>query len=93
MPTKSRMRLSQVLQEAGDLVSVDDVCQTLQLERPEAAKQLARWQAQGLLRRLRQGVYAPVPLAAAGQEQVLEDPWIVVPGIVRACVYRRLERG
>lgn len=78
-PTKSRMRLSQVLQEAGDLVSVDDVCRTLHLKRPEAAKLLARWQTQGLLRRLRQGVYAPVPLAAAGQEQVLEDPWIVVP--------------
>ena len=77
--TKSRIRLSQVLQEAGDLVSVDDVCRTLQVERPEAAKVLARWQAQGLLRRLRQGIYAPVPLTALGQEQVLEDPWIVVP--------------
>jgi predicted transcriptional regulator of viral defense system len=78
-PTKSRIRLSQVLQEAGDLVSVDDVCRTLQFERPEAAKLLSRWQAQGLLRRLRQGFYAPVPLTALGQEQVLEDPWIVVP--------------
>ena len=43
--TKSRIRLSQVLQEAGDLVSVNDVCRTLQVERPEAAKVLARWQA------------------------------------------------
>lgn len=77
--TKSRTRLSQVLQQAGNLVSVGDVTQTLQLERKEAAKLLARWQSQGLLRRLRRGVYAPVPLIALGQEQVLEDPWVIVP--------------
>ena len=77
--TKSRLRLSQVLQKAGDLVSVNDVSQTLQMERTSAAKQLARWHLQGLLRRLRRGVYAPVPLTALGQEQVLEDPWVVVP--------------
>ena len=73
------MRLSQVLQQAGDLVSVNDVSQTLRMERPRAAKLLARWHLQGLLRRLRRGVYAPVPLTALGQEQVLEDPWVVVP--------------
>jgi len=49
------------------------------MERPRAAKLLARWHLQGLLRRLRRGVYAPVPLTALGQEQVLEDPWVVVP--------------
>ena len=77
--TKSRIRLSQVLQQAGELVTVGDVSQALDLERPEAAKLLARWRTQGFLKRLRQGVYAPVPLAALGQEQVLEDPWVVVP--------------
>ena len=77
--TKSRVRLSQVLQQAGDLVSVYDVSQTLHMERARAAKLLARWHLQGLLRRLRRGVYAPVPLTALGKEQVLEDPWVVVP--------------
>ena len=77
--TKSRVRLSQVLQQAGDLVSVNDVSRTLRMERTSAAKLLARWHLQGLLRRLRRGVYAPVPLTALGQEQVLEDPWVVVP--------------
>lgn len=79
--TKSRIRLSEVLQQAGDLVSVDDVSQALKMERSSAAKVLARWHLQGLLKRLRRGVYAPVPLAALGQEQVLEDPWVVVPEI------------
>jgi predicted transcriptional regulator of viral defense system len=77
--TKSRSRLSQVLQQAGDLVSVSDVSRTLRLERGEAAKILSRWQSQGWVRRLRHGVYAPVPLTALGQNQVLDDPWVVVP--------------
>ena len=76
---KSRLRLSQVLQQAGSLVSVGDVSQTLRIERQAAAQLLARWHAQGWLKRLRQGVYAPVPLTALGQEQVLEDPWVIVP--------------
>lgn len=76
---KSRARLSQVLQQAGDLVSVGDVSRTLRLDRTDAAKLLSRWRSQGWLRRLRHGVYAPVPLTAFGQEQVLDDPWVVVP--------------
>jgi predicted transcriptional regulator of viral defense system len=76
---KSRARLSRVLQQVGDLVSVADVSRTLQLERSQAAKLLSRWRSQGWLRRLRHGVYAPVPLTALGQEQVLDDPWVVVP--------------
>jgi predicted transcriptional regulator of viral defense system len=77
--TKGRAQLSHVLREAGDLVSVDDVSRTLRLQRSDAAKLLSRWQSQGWLRRLRRGIYAPVPLTALGQNQVLEDPWVVVP--------------
>lgn len=76
---KGRAKLGQVLQQAGDLVSVSDVSATLHLDRQTAAKWLARWQLQGWLRRVRRGVYAPVPLTALGQEQVLEDPWVIVP--------------
>jgi predicted transcriptional regulator of viral defense system len=91
--TKGRLRLSQVLQQAGDLVTVGDVSRALQLERPEAAKLLARWRSQGLLKRLRQGVYAPVPITALGQDQVLEDPWLVVPELFGPAYNRRVERG
>lgn len=76
---KGRIQLSQVLRGAGEVVSVDDVSGILGLERQAASKLLARWNGQGWLRRLRRGFYAPVPIAALGQEQVIEDPWIIVP--------------
>jgi predicted transcriptional regulator of viral defense system len=42
---------------------------------------------QGWVKRLRRGYYALVPLAALGQEQVLEDPWVMVPELFGpACI-------
>jgi predicted transcriptional regulator of viral defense system len=76
---KGRLQLSRVLQRSGDLVSVADASDALGVDRRRAARLLSRWRAQGWLRRLRRGIYAPVPLTALGQDQVLEDPWVVVP--------------
>jgi predicted transcriptional regulator of viral defense system len=84
---KGRGQLSQVLRGAGEVVSVDDVSGILSIERPAASKLLARWNDQGWVRRLRRGFYAPVPIAALGQEQVLEDPWVIVPELFGpACI-------
>jgi len=72
---------------AGEVVSVDDVSSILHIERRAAAKLLARWNGQGWVRRLRRGFYAPVPIALLGQEQVLEDPWVIVPELFGpACI-------
>lgn len=76
---KGRVRLSEVLQRAGELISVADVSSTLNIDRLTAARLLSRWHAQGVLRRVRRGTYAAVPLTALGQDQVLEDPWVLVP--------------
>jgi predicted transcriptional regulator of viral defense system len=76
---KGRARLSQVLQGAGELISVQDVTSALQVDRRGATKLLARWNAQGWINRLRRGIYVPVPLASIGQSQVLDDPWLIVP--------------
>jgi len=84
---KGRLQLSQVLRSAGEVVSVDDVSGILRIERQAASKLLARWNGQGWVRRLRRGFYAPVPLASLGQEQVLEDPWVIVPELFGpACI-------
>ena len=71
---KGRTQLSQVLRGAGEVVSVDDVSGILNIERQAASKLLARWNGQGWVRRLRRGFYAPVPIAALGQEQVSKTP-------------------
>jgi len=74
-----RHRLAAVLRLAGEFVTVDQASSALRVGRVAAAKTLARWAGQGWLRRIRRGLYAPVPLAASASDQVIEDPWTLVP--------------
>lgn len=76
----NRDRLAKVLRGTdGELVTVGHAAGALGLDRITAAKQLARWQDQGRLRRVRRGVYAAVPLTADVGDQIIEDPWTLVP--------------
>ena len=77
----SRARLSKVLQAAKELVVIGDVEKALSVDRNSAAKMLSRWQRQGWLKRVGRGIYAPVPLDASTGEQVLEDPFVLVPAL------------
>jgi predicted transcriptional regulator of viral defense system len=80
LPTlSSRERLSAVVRRAPDLVTVDDASKALNVDRVTAAKTLARWTRQGWLKRVRRGLYLPVPLATPRDAQVLEDTWSLVP--------------
>lgn len=72
-------RLIAVLQASGDFFGVGDAAKALDVPRAEAAKVLARWNRQGWIRRVKRGVYAPAPLDTRTTEQVLEDPWVLVP--------------
>jgi predicted transcriptional regulator of viral defense system len=78
---KGRLRLATVLQTAGDIVRTDDVEQSLNVSRAAASKLLSRWAGQGWLRRVGPGVYAKVDLASIDIEQVLDDPWMIVPAL------------
>lgn len=51
------------------------------MDRKSAAKTLARWCAQRWLQRVGHGIYTPIPIDARAAEQVLEDPWILVPSL------------
>ena len=75
----SRSRLATVLRATKEVVSIDAAAKTLSLDRTVAAKLLSRWRAQGWLRRIGAGLYVPVPLDLAGSEQLLEDPWVLIP--------------
>jgi predicted transcriptional regulator of viral defense system len=77
----ARARLSAVLQIAKDLVTIEDAVKALGVERHAASKVLARWQQQGWLKRVGPGIYAPIPLDASTTEQVLKDPWVLVPAL------------
>ena len=77
-----RARLAALLnQSANEIVRVEDAMTAFKIGRPAAAKMLARWTAQRWLKRVGPGLYAPVPLDARSTEQVLEDPWVLVPSL------------
>ena len=80
LPT-GRIRLVTVIQAAGDVVRIKDAAQALAISRTKAAKLLSRWAEQGWLRRVGTGVYVPVQLELLDSDQVLQDPWILVPAL------------
>lgn len=77
--SKSRERLSKLLREGGEVLTVDNTARILDLDNDEAAIALARWRNQGWLARVKRGVYVAVPLEARSAAQALEDAWILVP--------------
>lgn len=77
----SRARLASVLRATKDVVSIALAAQVLGIEHQQAAKLVSRWSAQGWMRRIARGLYVPVPLDLAGNEQILEDPWVLVPAL------------
>jgi len=81
----SRARLAAVLRASKDVVTVDIAAKTLDVDHHRAAKLLSRWRAQGWLRRVGHGLYVPIPLDLSGLEQVLEDPWVLVPTLFGNC--------
>jgi len=80
-----RARLASVLRAAKEVVSVDVASRTLGIDRRAAAKLLSRWKEQGWIRRIGRGLYVPVPLDLAGTEQVIADPWVLVPTLFGQC--------
>ena len=79
--SQASARLSAVLQTAKDLVTIEDAVKALGTDRSASAKLLSRWQHQGWLKRVGRGIYAPIPLDALTTEQVLKDPWVLVPAL------------
>ena len=81
----SRARLATVLRATKEVLSVDVTSQSLGIDRRAAAKLLSRWREQGWLRRIGHGLYVSVPLDLAGSEQVIPDPWVLVPTLFGQC--------
>jgi predicted transcriptional regulator of viral defense system len=55
------------------------------MERPAAAKLLARWAAKGWLSRVQRGLYVPVPLESSTADIPLEDPWAIAVRLFGPC--------
>jgi predicted transcriptional regulator of viral defense system len=74
-------RLAAVISAAGDVIAIDDAEAALGVPRQQAAKLLSRWASQGWLRRVGPGAYVPVALTLRDSEQVVQDPWVLVPAL------------
>jgi len=75
----TRKRLAMVLRASRPLITIRSAAEALNLEPDKAAKTLARWAKQGRIKRLRRGIYAPVPLDSLSGETALSNPWVLVP--------------
>lgn len=72
-------RLALLLQSTNGMIRAEDAARILELDRHKAARLLAGWHNQGVIRRVAHGLYVPVQPTALGKNQVLDDPWILVP--------------
>jgi predicted transcriptional regulator of viral defense system len=77
--SRGRDRLAVVLRENREIVTPEGAARALGIRAREASKLLARWAHQGWLKRLRRGLYAPIPIDAQSKEQTLRNPWVLVP--------------
>lgn len=75
----TRKRLAMVLRASKPLITIGSAARALDLEPDKAAKILARWAKQGRIKRLRRGIYAPIPLDSLSGETALPNPWVLVP--------------
>lgn len=82
-----REELAAVTARGQRLLTVDDVARGLALQRAEAAKKLARWAEQGWLRRVRRGLYIPVPVDVEHPELWSEDPFVVADAVWSPCYF------
>lgn len=77
--SKRQQRLAALLRATAGSIRAEDAARVLGLERAHAAKLLAGWHKQGVIRRVARGLYVPIQPSALGQIQVLDDPWVLVP--------------
>lgn len=66
-------------------MTVDDAVSALGIDRHDAAVRLNRWARQGWLRRVRRGLYIPVPIDAEDPSSWTEDPFVLADEVWAPC--------
>lgn len=73
------------LTRARKLFTVSEAAAITGLDRRVAARLLAHWASKGWLRRLRRGLYAPVPMDADPGATNVADAWAVLSRVFEPC--------
>jgi predicted transcriptional regulator of viral defense system len=82
-----REELTVLLGRGRRLVTVADVVAALGTAPKDAAKKLARWASFGWLRRVRRGLYIPVPLEAENPSLWSEDALYLADAVWHPCYF------
>lgn len=85
--SSGREQLAAVTARGRRLLTVEDVAGRLGLDPSEAARKLARWAEQGWLRRVRRGLYIPVPIDVEHPELWSEDPLVLADAVWSPCYF------
>ena len=82
-----RGELAQLISRGKRSVTIDDAESVLHVPADVAAKKLARWSELGWLRRVRRGLYIPVPIEAEQPERWSEDPVFLADLVWGPCYF------
>lgn len=82
-----RAELADVLGASPRAVTPALVSSSLGINSAEAAKRLARWASQGWLRRVRRGLYIPVPVDAINPDLWTEDALVLASMVWSPCYF------
>jgi predicted transcriptional regulator of viral defense system len=84
---KGREELARVFATGSRFVAPADVAAALNVDAETAAQKLARWAADGWLRRVRRGLYIGVPVDASDPSAWAEDALIVATAVWSPCYF------
>ena len=73
----SRKRLKAVISASNNVLTSRLVSRVLALSRLESSRLLSRWHNAGWLKRVKRGIYWPVPLEENPDETAIEYPWLM----------------
>ncbi len=82
-----RQELAAIIRPGTRLVSVDDVALALNIDHVAATQRLARWTRHRWLRRVRRGLYIPVPMHVQNPETWVEDSLVLADAVWSPCYF------
>ena len=82
---KSRASLGKLMRGTRGSITVAEAARILNVRRPQAAQMLSRWSEQGWVSRIKQGVYAPVPVEAENADAAVVEPWLLAKVLFSPC--------
>lgn len=75
--TIARNKLATVTAKAKGIITPLIVSQTLNTPTQESGRILSRWKSQGWIKKIKRGVYIPLPIEDPSGESTVEDSWVL----------------